>query len=378
MSFSFSWSRWVGIIVKEFIQLKRDRLTFGMIIGIPVLQLILFGYAINADPKRLPTAVLSADSSPYSRTLLAAMQTSGYFLIKKNVVNEDELEDLLAHGRVQFAITIPENFGRKLVRGERPVLLVEADATDPAATGNAIAALAQISLTSLSRDLSGSLEDLKPVLPPVDVRVHRRYNPEGVTAYNIVPGLIGTILTMTMVLMTGLAMTRERERGTFENLLSTPALPIEVMTGKIVPYIMIGLIQVSLIIAAALALFEVPMQGSALLLYFVVLLFIAANLTLGITFSSIARNQLQAMQMTFFFFLPSILLSGFMFPFRGMPEWAQWLGSLLPLTHFLLLVRGIMLKGNTFVDLLPQIWPILLFMLVVIAIGLRFYKRTLD
>jgi ABC-2 type transport system permease protein len=378
MSFSFSWSRWVGIIVKEFIQLKRDRLTFGMIIGIPVLQLILFGYAINADPKRLPTAVLSADSSPYSRTLLAAMQTSGYFLIKKNVVNEDELEDLLAHGRVQFAITIPENFGRKLVRGERPVLLVEADATDPAATGNAIAALAQISLTSLSRDLSGSLEDLKPVLPPIDVRVHRRYNPEGVTAYNIVPGLIGTILTMTMVLMTGLAMTRERERGTFENLLSTPALPIEVMTGKIVPYIMIGLIQVSLIIAAALALFEVPMQGSALLLYFVVLLFIAANLTLGITFSSIARNQLQAMQMTFFFFLPSILLSGFMFPFRGMPEWAQWLGSLLPLTHFLLLVRGIMLKGNTFVDLLPQIWPILLFMLVVIAIGLRFYKRTLD
>jgi ABC-2 type transport system permease protein len=306
------------------------------------------------------------------------MQTSGYFLIKRNVVDEEELEDLLAHGRVQFAITIPENFGRKLVRGERPVLLVEADATDPAATGNAIAALAQISLTSLSRDLSGSLEDLKPVLPPVDVRVHRRYNPEGVTAYNIVPGLIGTILTMTMVLMTGLAMTRERERGTFENLLSTPALPIEVMTGKIVPYIMIGLIQVSLIIAAALALFEVPMQGSALLLYFVVLLFIAANLTLGITFSSIARNQLQAMQMTFFFFLPSILLSGFMFPFRGMPEWAQWLGSLLPLTHFLLLVRGIMLKGNTFVDLLPQIWPILLFMLVVIAIGLRFYKRTLD
>jgi ABC-2 type transport system permease protein len=377
-SVAFSWSRWVGIIVKEFIQLKRDRLTFGMIIGIPVLQLILFGYAINADPKRLPTAVLSADSSPYSRTLLAAMQTSGYFFIKKNVVNEEELEDLLAHGRVQFAITIPENFGRKLVRGERPVLLVEADATDPAATGNAIAALAQISLTSLSRDLSGSLEDLKPVLPPVDVRVHRRYNPEGVTAYNIVPGLIGTILTMTMVLMTGLAMTRERERGTFENLLSTPALPIEVMTGKIVPYIMIGLIQVSLIIAAALALFEVPMQGSALLLYFVVLLFIAANLTLGITFSSIARNQLQAMQMTFFFFLPSILLSGFMFPFRGMPEWAQWLGSLLPLTHFLLLVRGIMLKGNTFVDLLPQIWPILAFMVVVIAIGLRFYKRTLD
>jgi ABC-2 type transport system permease protein len=375
---SLSWSRWVGIIVKEFIQLKRDRLTFGMIIGIPVLQLILFGYAINADPKRLPTAVLAADAGPYSRTLLAAMQTSGYFRIEKHVANERELDELLAQGRVQFAVTIPENFERKLVRGERPVLLVEADASDPAATGNAIAALSQLAFSSLQRDLGGALAELKPVAPPVEMRVHRRYNPEGITAYNIVPGLIGTILTMTMVLMTGLAMTRERERGTFENLLATPALPIEVMTGKIVPYILIGLIQVRLIIAAALALFEVPMQGNPALLYFVVLIFIAANLTLGITFSSIARNQLQAMQMTFFFFLPSILLSGFMFPFRGMPEWAQWLGSLLPLTHFLLLVRGIMLKGNTLIDLWPQLWPILAFMLVVIGIGLRFYKRTLD
>jgi len=375
---SFSLSRWIGIIVKEFIQLRRDRLTFGMIIGIPVLQLILFGYAINADPKRLPTAVLAADSSPYSRTLLSAMQTSGYYRLDRFVSSESELEGLLARGEVQFAVTIPENFGRKLVRGERPVLLVEADASDPAATSNAIAALSQIALTALSRDMSGPLAELKPVAPPFDVRVHRRYNPEGVTAYNVVPGLIGTILTMTMVLMTGLAMTRERERGTFENLLSTPALPIEVMTGKIVPYILIGLIQVSLIIGCALALFEVPMQGNFLLLYFVVLIFIAANLTLGITFSSIARNQLQAMQMTFFFFLPSILLSGFMFPFRGMPEWAQWLGSLLPLTHFLLLVRGIMLKGNGVYELWPQIWPILVFMTVVILIGLGFYKRTLD
>ena len=357
---AFSWSRWVGIIVKEFIQLKRDRLTFGMIIGIPVLQLILFGYAINADPKRLPTAVLAADASPYSRSLLAAMQTSGYFRIDRQAASEDEIEDLLAHGHVQFAVTIPENFGRKLVRGERPVLLVEADASDPSATGNAIAALGQLANTALARDLQGPLAELAPRAPPFDVRVHRRYNPEGVTAYNIVPGLIGTILTMTMVLMTGLAMTRERERGTFENLLSTPALPIEVMTGKIVPYILIGLIQVTLIIIAAL------------------LLFIAANLTLGITFSSIARNQLQAMQMTFFFFLPSILLSGFMFPFRGMPEWAQWIGSLLPLTHFLVLVRGIMLKGNVLGDLWPQLWPIAAFMLAVIAIGLGFYRRTLD
>ena len=380
MSFSaaFSLSRWVGIIVKEFTQLRRDRLTFGMIIGIPVLQLILFGYAINSDPKQLPTAVLAADSGPYSRSVLAAMQTSGYFRIVRQVANERELDELLALGRVQFALTIPENFDRKLVRGERPVLLVEADASDPAAVGNAVAALSQLAFSSLQRDLSGALADLKPVAPPVEMRVHRRYNPEGVTAYNIVPGLIGTILTMTMVLMTGLAMTRERERGTFENLLATPALPIEVMTGKIVPYILIGLIQVSLIIACALALFEVPMQGNFLLLYFVVLIFIAANLTLGITFSSIARNQLQAMQMTFFFFLPSILLSGFMFPFRGMPEWAQWLGSLLPLTHFLLLVRGIMLKGNDFAMLWPNIWPIIAFMTAMIVLGLLVYRRTLD
>ena len=374
----FSWSRWVGIIVKEFIQLKRDRLTFGMIIGIPVLQLVLFGYAINADPKRLPTAVLAADAGPYSRTLLAAMQTSGYFRIDRQAAHQDEIERLLARGEVQFAVTIPENFERKLVRGERPVLLVEADAADPSATANAIAALSQIAFLALSRDLGGALAELRPVAPPVELRVHRRYNPEGVSAYNIVPGLIGTILTMTMVLMTGLAMTRERERGTFENLLSTPALPIEVMTGKIVPYILIGLIQVTLVLAAAFTLFDVPMQGSVLLLYAVVLLFIAANLTLGITFSSIARNQLQAMQMTFFFFLPSILLSGFMFPFRGMPEWAQWIGQALPLKHFLVLVRGVILKGNSAAELWPAIWPIGLFMLVVIAIGLRFYKRTLD
>ena len=375
---SFSWSRWVGIIVKEFIQLKRDRLTFGMIIGIPLLQLVLFGYAINADPKRLPTAVLAADAGPYSRTLLAALQTSGYFRIDVNVSSERELDELLARGQVQFGVTIPADFERRLVRGERPALLVEADASDPTATGNALAALNQIAFSALQRDLSGALADFKPVAAPVELRVHRRYNPEGISSHNIVPGLIGTILTMTMVLMTGLAMTRERERGTFENLLATPALPIEVMTGKIVPYILIGLIQVSLIIAAALALFEVPLQGNALALYFAVLIFIAANLTLGITFSSLARNQLQAMQMTFFFFLPSILLSGFMFPFRGMPEWAQWLGTLLPLTHFLHLVRGIMLKGTPLLDLWPQIWPLFAFMLAVIAIGVRFYKRTLD
>jgi len=373
-----SWSRWVGIIVKEFIQLRRDRLTFGMIVGIPIIQLILFGFAINSDPKHLPTAVLSADNSAYARTLVAAMQNSGYFAVVRQISREDEAEDLLAHGAVQFVVTVPENFSRKLVRGERPVLLIEADATDPAATSNAVSALAAVGSQALARDLQGSLGRLARGPDPLEVRIHRRYNPEGVTQYNIVPGLLGVILTMTMVLMTGLAMTRERERGTFENLLATPALPVEVMTGKIVPYILIGLIQVTLVLVAARFLFDVPMEGSLALLYAVVLVFIAANLTLGITFSSIARNQLQAMQMTFFFFLPSMLLSGFMFPFRGMPDWAQAIGSVLPLTHFLVLVRGIMLKGNGLLDIWPQLWPILLFMLAVIAVGLRLYRRTLD
>ncbi|MBM3345464.1 MAG: ABC transporter permease [Betaproteobacteria bacterium] len=378
----FSLSRWFGIIAKEFIQLKRDRLTFGMIIGVPVMQLLLFGFAINADPKHLPAALLSADNSPYARTFIRAMENSGYFHGVVQAGSEAEAEELVAHGRVQFVVNIPENFSRRLVRGEQPQILVEADATDPSATNNAISALQVLAATALARDLSGPLggqaTDLNPGTPPIDLRVHRRYNPEGISAYNIVPGLLGTILTMTMILMTGLAVTRQRERGTFENLIATPALPIEVLTGKIVPYILIGLIQVGLIFLASQFVFDVPMRGSPVVLFLVVLIFIAANLTLGITFSSIARNQLQAMQMTFFFFLPSILLSGFMFPYRGIPEWAQWLSSVLPLTHFLVLVRGIMLKGNELHELWPQIWPILAFMLVVILLGLRFYKRTLD
>jgi ABC-2 type transport system permease protein len=378
MNTTISWSRWIGIIVKEFIQLKRDRLTFGMVVGIPILQIILFGYAINTDPKQLPAAVLDADHSLFGRTLLQGLKNSSYLKIDREVSSEAEAERLIARGEVQFVVTVPEDFGRKLVRGEKPSILIEADATDPSATGNALAAVTGVVRTALARDLQGALHTLSTTADPVDVRVHRRYNPEGITSFNIVPGLLGTILTMTMILMTGLAMTRERERGTFENLLSTPALPIEVMTGKIVPYILIGLIQVTLLLSAALIIFGVPMQGSVLLLYFSVSILIAANLTLGIAFSSIARNQLQAMQMTFFYFLPSILLSGFMFPFRGMPEWAQWIGTILPLTHFLRLVRGIMLKGNTLMELWPNIWPILLFILVVIGLGLGVYRKTLD
>ena len=376
--FGFSLSRWLGIIVKEFIQLRRDRLTFGMVVGIPVIQLVLFGYAINSDPRDLPAAVLSADPSPYARSFIRSLQNSGYFRVVRQLRSEAQAEELLAHGEVQFVVNIPADFSRRIARGETAVLLVEADATDPGATANAVAALSQLATTGFARELQGVLAQPVDNAQPVEVRVHRRYNPEGITAYNIVPGLLGTILTLTLVLMTGLAMTRERERGTFENLLATPARPIEVMTGKVMPYILIGLIQVTLIYLFGRWLFDVPMQGNLLLLYSVLLLFIAANLVLGITISSIARNQLQAMQMTIFFFMPSILLSGFMFPFRGMPEWAQWLGNLLPLTHFLILIRGIMLKGNSLDELWPQIWPIGAFALVVIAVGLIFYRRTLD
>ncbi len=374
----FSLSRWLGIIVKEFIQLKRDRLTFGMVVGIPVIQLVLFGYAINADPKHLPAAVLAADRSPYSRSFISALQNSGYFELVREVQSESEAESLLSHGEVQFIVTIPADFSRRIARGEPAQLLVEADATDPGATSNALAALSQLANNALARDLKGPLGEGATAPAAIDLRVHRRYNPEGITAYNIVPGLLGTILTMTLVLMTGLAMTRERERGTFENLLATPALPIEVMTGKVVPYIVIGLIQVSLIYLFGRWLFDVPMLGNLGVLYVAMLLFIAANLTLGITFSTIARNQLQSMQMMIFYFMPSILLSGFMFPFRGMPDWAQWLGNLLPLTHFLILIRGIMLKGTGLVDSWPQVWPILAFTFVVLAAGLARYRRTLD
>lgn len=358
--------------------MRRDRLTFAMIVGIPILQLILFGFAINADPKALPTAMLSADSSVFSRSFVRAMENTGYFRVERSVATAAEGERLLELGDVQFFVTFPENFSRALQRGERPVLLVEADATDPAATGNALAALAVLNQTALNHDLTGPLATLVQGPPPFEVRVQRRYNPEGITQYNIVPGLVGTILTMTMVIMTSLAMTRERERGTMENLLATPVRPIEVMTGKIVPYIIVGYLQVTIILLASKLLFSVPMIGSLLLLSIALIVFIAANLAVGFTFSTLAKNQLQAMQMAFFFFLPSILLSGFMFPFRGMPLWAQWIGEVLPLTHFLRILRGVLLKGNEMPEVMPNLWPIGAFLLAAGLVALARYRETLD
>ncbi|WP_448205762.1 ABC transporter permease [Azospirillum sp. sgz302134] len=374
----FSLTRFVAVMVKEFIQMRRDRLTFAMMVGVPILQLILFGFAINSDPKHLPTAVLTADDSAFSRTLVAAMANSGYFDVTRAASGEDDLNRMLAEGEVQFAVTIPVGFARDLQRGARPVLLVEADATDPAATSNAIAALMTIARQALDPDLTGPLRGLRATPDPIELRIHRRYNPEGITQYNVVPGLMGVVLTMTMVMMTALAVTRERERGTMENLLAMPVRPFEVMLGKIVPFILVGYVQVIIIVLAARALFGVPIVGSLTLLSTVLILFIAANLAVGFTFSTVAKNQLQAMQMSFFFFLPSMLLSGFMFPFRGMPGWAQAVGEVLPLTHFLRIVRGILLKGNGPAEIAGEVASLLVFLAVVTVLALKRYRQTLD
>ena len=308
----------------------------------------------------------------------SAMQHSGYFQFTREARSEAEAARMLQLGEVQFVVNIPEDFSRRLIRGERPILLVEADATDPAATGPALSAVRALAESSIDRDLVGPLARLRTKPGPINIQVHAHYNPENVTQYNVVPGLMGVVLTMTMIIITSLAITRERERGTMENLLATPMRPLEVMAGKILPYILVGYVQVTLILIAARYLFQVPMVGDLFLIYGVVLLFIAANLAVGITFSTLAQNQLQAMQMAFFFFLPSILLSGFMFPFRGMPPWAQWVGSCLPLTHFLRIVRGILLKGSGPIEIMPELWPIALFMAAAMSLALKRYRQTLD
>ena len=374
----FSFSRWWAMVLKEFLQLKRDRITFGMVVGIPLVQLALFGYAINTDPKHMPTVVIAADHSEFTRSFLAALEQTEYFRIVGEAPDEAAGRAALARGEAVFVLNVPANFTRDLLRGERPALLVEADATDPVATGTALGAVEQIARSVVRKDVGGATGYLAPGEAPFAVHVHRLYNPEASSRNNIVPGLMGVILTLMMVLMTGLAMTRERERGTMENLLAMPVRPFEVMAGKVVPYIAIGLLQVTLILLVAVFVFRVPFVGSLSALYLASLLFVAANLTVGIMLSSLAKNQLQAMQMTVFYFMPNLLLSGFMFPFQGMPKWAQGIGNVLPLTYFLRLVRGIFLKGSGWMDLWPSIWPLMVFTLVVMAIAVKFYRKTLD
>lgn len=374
----FSFKRIAAILVKEVIQLRRDRLTFAMIVGIPVIQLLLFGFAINSDPKHLPAAVAISDPGTFSNSVVAALANSGYYDIRLATNSPAEARRMLAEGEVSFVVEIPANFSRDIVRGARPTLLVEADATDPAFASNAVGSLGNIVAGALRDDLTGPLAQRAQSAPPFQTVVHPLYNPEGNTQYNIVPGLLGIILTMTMVLMTSMALTRERERGTYENLLAMPTHPAEIMIGKIGPNILVGMLQSALVLLAAKLIFGVPMIGSLTLLSGVLVIFIAANLAVGYTFSTIARSQLQAMQMMVFFLLPAILLSGFAFPFRGMPVWAQWIGEALPVTHFLRVVRGILLKGNGPAQIWPDVWPLILFLFAVLTIALLRFRRTLD
>jgi ABC-2 type transport system permease protein len=367
-----------AMVVKEFVQMRRDRLTFATMIFVPILQLTLFGYAINTDPKQLPTAVLVRDDGPLTRAVLAAMKNTDYFDFRWQVRDPEELDKLIRSGDAQFGIEIPASFERDVRRGDRPAVLVIADATDPVATGTAISAVEGLIDTALRRELRGPDASVKATSPPFELRLQRRYNPEGVTQYNIVPGLLGVVLTMTMMMFTALAVTREIERGTMESLLAMPIKPVEIMIGKIAPFVLVGFVQMTIIIGAAHFLFNVPILGSVWLLVALSTLFAAANLAVGYTFSTFASNQLQAVQMTFFFFLPNILLSGFMFPFRGMPEWAQAIGAALPLTHFLRIVRGITLKGTGFADMRMDVFALVLFMAVAMGLALFRFRRTLD
>ncbi len=375
---SASLRRTWAILIKEMIQMRRDRLTFAMILGIPVMQLILFGFAINMDPKHLPTAVYLQDQSPFTDRLVEALHMSRYFDLQDRLKDGRQIQSALASGRYAFVITVPQGYTRKLVRGQRPALVVDADASDPAAAANALGQLQAITNHILEHQAVGSLSYLQPKSPATTWIIHKHYNPEGITQYNIVPGLLGVILTMTMVLITSIAMTREAERGTMENLLALPPRPFEVMVGKISPYILVGLVQTVIVLLAAFYLFHVPFLGSRELFAAGVAIFILANLSLGFLFSTLARSQMQAMQMTFFFFLPSILLSGFMFPFRGMPGWAQHLGEILPLTHFLRIVRGLMLKAADWHALWSDFAALGFFMLIVGTLAMLRYRTTLD
>ena len=354
-----------AMLIKEFVQLRRDRVTFATMIFIPVMQLLLFGFAINTSPRHLPTAVLVHEDSDLARSILAALGNTSYFKVVRVARTEAEMDHWMRSGAVLFGVEIPAGFERSVRRGDMPALLVAADASDPVAAG-----------TALARD-RGLPETIQSV-PAFEIRQHRRYNPAAVTSLNIVPGLLGTILTMTMLIFTALSVTREIERGTMESLLAMPIKPVEIMLGKIAPYILIGFLQAALIMLFAVFLFQVPVEGSLLLLAVLSTLFIATNLSIGYTFSTIAQNQLQAIQMSFMFFLPNILLSGFMFPYAGMPGWAQAVGELLPLTHYIRIARGIMLKGATLYDLHLEALALAGLMLLAMTLAVRRFRTTLD
>jgi ABC-2 type transport system permease protein len=372
--FADFWRRTSAMVLKEFLQLRRDRITFATMITIPLLQLVLFGYAINTTPRDLPTAVLLQESSDVGRSILAALQNTKYFKVTQQLRDAAEFDQVLSSGKVLFAVEVPSGFERALRRGDKPALLVAADATDPVASGPAVAALSQIVDAAL-RNERGLPDKGQPLF---EIRTHQRYNPAAVTALNVVPGLLGTILTLTMLIFTALSVTREIERGTMESLLAMPITPLEIMLGKIAPYVLVGFLQATLIIAAGVAMFRVPLVGNLVLLVSLTTLFIATNLSFGYTFSTLAQNQLQAVQMSMMFFLPNMLLSGFIFPFLGMPKWAQVVGECLPLTHFMRIARSIMLKGSTLAELRYDTLALAGLMALAMIIAVTRFRRTLD
>jgi len=373
-----SWSRVAAVFLKELVQMRRDRPTFAIMIMMPIIQLVLFGYAINTDPRHMPAVVEMREDGPMTRAFLASLQASSFVDIVAVATRADEAEAMLRSGEANFLISIPEGFERRLVRGERPQILIAADASDPVATGGTLGAIERIAQMAFAPEFDGALSYLAQGPPPYEIVVHRRYNPAGVSAFNIVPALLGIILTMTMVMITSIALTRETERGTMENLLATPVRPVEVMIGKTTPYVFVGAIQVVIVLLMSTLLFHIPFTGSAMAFLVGVTLFILANLMLGYLISTIAKTQMQAMQMTFFVFLPTILLSGFMFPFRAMPAWAQAIGEALPITHFLRMVREIVLKDAGFADIVGDLWPLTVILLVLSALALLRFRRTLD
>ena len=366
-----------ALLTKEFIQMRRDRITFAMMLAVPLVQLLLFGFAINSDPKQLPAALVALSQDRYTRAMVSALETTGYYRFDHVVGSAAGAEALIASGEVVFVVTIPSDFARRVDRGERPQILIEADATDPSVASGAISTLGTVAQQALTRE-RGAVADTAQQAGQIDVVVHRRYNPEGISQYNIVPGLLGVILQMTMVMMTSIALTRETERGTMENLLAMPATPLEIMLGKVLPYLVVGAVQVVVVLSTASLLFGVPFMGGMGLLLSAIFIFVLALVLLGYTFSTMARTQMQALQLTFFFFLPSIMLSGFMFPFRGMPDWAQWIGEIFPLTHFLRIVRAVMLKGAGLSDIALETAVLLLFVLIYAALALLRFRRTLD
>lgn len=378
MSAALSLSRLGALLAKEFIQMRRDRITFAMMLGVPLMQLVLFGYAINNDPKSLPAALVATSNDRYTRALVSALQTTGYYRFDHVAGSAAEAEQLMARGDVSFVVTIPSDFSRRVERQDSPRILIEADATDPSVSSGAISTLGTLASQALLREQGLQAEAARTRAGQLELVVHRRYNPEGVSQYNIVPGLLGVILQMTMVMMTSIALTRETERGTMENLLAMPASPLEIMLGKILPYLGVGAVQVLVVLTTSRLLFSVPFEGSMSLLLSAILVFVLALVLLGYSISTIARTQMQALQLTFFFFLPSILLSGFMFPYRGMPQWAQSFGELLPLTHFLRVVRAVMLKGAELPAIAVEVGWLFTFVLAFAGLALFRFRRTLD